>query len=76
MMTDWLCRQGEHRKIELEETQTAVEMLRGSCRPPTRECRGLGLWSMHPAYLSVVPYCYIRAGADMPTSGGMKTHKF
>jgi hypothetical protein len=29
MMTDWLCRQGEHGKIELEDTQTAVEMLRG-----------------------------------------------
>jgi hypothetical protein len=28
MMTDWLCRQGEHVKIELEDTQTAVEMLR------------------------------------------------
>lgn len=28
MMTDWLCRQGEHGKIELEDTQTAVEMLR------------------------------------------------
>jgi hypothetical protein len=23
MMTDWLCRQGEHGKIELEDTQTA-----------------------------------------------------
>jgi hypothetical protein len=29
MMTDWLCRQGEHGKIELEDIQTAVEMLRG-----------------------------------------------
>jgi len=29
MMTDWLCRQGEHRKIEIEGTQTAVEMLCG-----------------------------------------------
>jgi hypothetical protein len=29
MMTDWLRRQGEHGKIELEDAQTAVEMLRG-----------------------------------------------
>jgi hypothetical protein len=29
MMTDWLCRQDEPGKIELEDTQTAVEMLRG-----------------------------------------------
>jgi hypothetical protein len=29
MMTDWLCRQGEHGKIELEDTQTAVEIPRG-----------------------------------------------
>jgi hypothetical protein len=28
MMTDRLCRQGEHGKIELEDTQTAIEMLR------------------------------------------------
>ena len=33
MMTDWLCRQGEHGKIELEDTQTAVEMLRGFVGP-------------------------------------------
>ena len=29
MMTNWLCRQGEHGKIEFEDTQMAVEMLRG-----------------------------------------------
>jgi hypothetical protein len=27
MMTDWLCRQGEHGKIELEDTQTALALL-------------------------------------------------
>ena len=29
MMTNWLCRQGEHGKIEFEDTQMAVETLRG-----------------------------------------------
>jgi hypothetical protein len=30
MMTDWLCRQGEHGKIDLEDTQTAVERCRAT----------------------------------------------
>jgi hypothetical protein len=42
MMTDWLCRQGEHGKIELEDTQTAVEMLRGMMVMDTQRALMLG----------------------------------
>ena len=42
MMTDWLCRQGEHGKIELEDTQTAVEMLRGMMVMDTQRAVMLG----------------------------------
>jgi hypothetical protein len=42
MMTDWLCRQGEHRKIELEEIQTTVEMLRGMMVMDTQRAVMLG----------------------------------
>jgi hypothetical protein len=28
MMTDWLCRRGEHGKIEIEDTQTAGRLER------------------------------------------------
>ena len=41
-MTDWLCRQGEHGKIELEDTQTAVEMLRGMMVMDTQRAVMLG----------------------------------
>jgi hypothetical protein len=42
MMTDWLCRQGEHGKIKLEDTQTAVEMLRGMMVMDTQRAVMLG----------------------------------
>jgi hypothetical protein len=42
MMTDWLCRQGEDGKIELEDTQTAVEMLRGTMVMDTQRAVMLG----------------------------------
>jgi hypothetical protein len=42
MMTDPLCRQGEHGKIELEDTQTAVEMLRGMMVMDTQRAVMLG----------------------------------
>ena len=42
MMTDWLCRQGEPGKIELEDTQTAVEMLRGMMVMDTQRAVMLG----------------------------------
>ena len=42
MMTDWLCRQGEHGKIEFEDTQTAVEMLRGMMVMDTQRAVMLG----------------------------------
>ena len=42
MMTDWLCRQGEHGKIELEDTQTAVKMLRGMMVMDTQRAVMLG----------------------------------
>ena len=38
MMTDWLCRQGEHGKIELEDTQ----MLRGMMVMDTQRAVMLG----------------------------------
>jgi len=41
MMTDWLCRQGDG-KIELEDTQTAVEMLRGMMVMDTQRAVMLG----------------------------------
>jgi hypothetical protein len=42
MMTDWLCRQGEQGKIELEDTQAAVEMLRGMMVMDTQRAIMLG----------------------------------
>jgi hypothetical protein len=42
LMTDWLCRQGEHEKIELEDTQTAIEMLRGMMVMDTQRAVMLG----------------------------------
>jgi AefR-like transcriptional repressor, C-terminal domain len=42
MMTDWLCRQDEHGKIELEDTQTAIEMLRGMMVMDTQRAVMLG----------------------------------
>ena len=42
MMTDWLCRQGEHEKIELEDTQTAVEVLPRMMVMDTRRAVMLG----------------------------------
>jgi AefR-like transcriptional repressor, C-terminal domain len=41
-MTDWLCRQAEHGKIELEDTQTAVKMLRGMMVMDTQRAVMLG----------------------------------
>jgi hypothetical protein len=36
MMTDWLYRQGEHGKVELEDTQTAVELQARLDRQPDK----------------------------------------